>query len=155
MNFQYFLKIRDIKNSPWFGRIDFFGQTVIFCSIPVMLILGKRSEWVIAILAAQYAMGVWQMVSSLVSVVSRGSAFNSKIRHFLISISYLLLFAFLITLSKSLENFYDDQGFTWILAAIGFFGPPWMLAIYYYIITWRLVLPRQKKHSSFLPHINF
>ena len=155
MNFQYFLKIRDIKNSPWFKRIDFLGQTVIFCSVPIMLALSKRSEWFIAILAAQYAMGVWQMSSSFFSVVFRGPAFNSKIKHFLVSISYLLLFAFLITLNNDWGYSYDYHGFAVILAAIGFFGPPWILAIYYYTVTWRLIFPRQKKYSSFLPHINF
>jgi hypothetical protein len=155
MNFQYFLKIRDIKNSPWLKRIDFLGQTVIFCFIPILLILIKKSDWIIVILASQYAMGVWQMVSSFLSIVFRGPAFNSKIKHFLVSICYLLLFALCLTLGKGWGYSYANHGFLVILAAIGFFAPPWILAIYYYIVTWRLAVPRQKKHSSFLPHINF
>jgi hypothetical protein len=156
MKFQYFLKIQDIKNSVWLKRIDWLGQTVIFCSIPIMLILSKgNSDWIIVIFAAQYAMGFWQMASSFVSVVFRGSAFDSKTKHFLVSVGYLLLLGLLIVLNKAWGHTYQEQDFPVILAAIAFFAPPWTLAIYYYTITWRLVFPGQKKRSSFLPHINF
>jgi hypothetical protein len=156
MNFQYFLKIQDIKNSIWLKRIDWLGQTLIFCSIPIMLILSKgNSNSIVVILAAQYAMGFWQMASSFVSVVFRGPAFNSKTKHFLVSVGYLLLLGLLIVLNKTWGHSYQEQSFPVILAATAFFAPPWMLAIYYYAITWRLVFPAKKKRSSFLPHINF
>lgn len=156
MYFQYFLKIRDIKNISvtWIRFIDLSVQTILFIAVPVTLIYFRgKPSWLSELLGIQFVMGVWQMSGSFLSVVFKGPAFRRKLRHFTISSAYLLLFVLLLTTRTT--SGYQAGYLSEIVTGICCFGPPWALAIYYYITTWQLVFPRQKKLSNFLPHINY
>ena len=156
-NFQYFLKIRNTMNSRLIKRIDLLGQTLILCFIPlglIFIIFSKEYEsTLIVIAAAQFCMGVWQMSSSFLSVIFRGQAFQHKVKHFLLSIIYLVFFGLFVTLYRLGAN--EGGVFALIFGGLYFFVPPWLLAIYYYRVSWRLVFPNHVSRSKFLPHINF
>jgi hypothetical protein len=86
---------------------------------------------------AQFFLGVWQMAGSLISSVFRRRYYQIKRWHFVIAVIYVLTLM------------YGDVTTIWLWIV-----PAWLLALFYYTITWLTMIP-SKKRSSFLPNLSF
>lgn len=121
------------------------------CVILVGLISGisayGTSDWLGVILITQLVLGPIQLFSSFISVIAKSSFWKWKCWHLILSLIYLLVLIILTNL-KGLP----DSEF-WSLSI--FTVPAWLLATYYYALTWLWILQLKRKQSSFLPHINF
>ena len=95
-------------------------------------------------------LGLWQVLSSVIGVLARNKAHKLKRVHLVASALYFLVMVFARELASALNYKLSDAIIMCYLII-----PPWMLAFYYYRITWRIAFPTYKKNSSFLPHINF
>ncbi|HYC86613.1 MAG TPA: hypothetical protein VEB86_15375 [Chryseosolibacter sp.] len=93
-------------------------------------------------MGVQFLMGSWQMASSLVSLVRPGPLFKGKLVHFTAASLYLISLFAIPEVQTDIPAWY-------------FIGPPWVLAAYYYLLTWKSVLVNRKQPTRFLPHTNF
>jgi hypothetical protein len=142
--------------------IDLSIQTLLFLGVLISLIVATEFiEIYLLTLGFQFLMGVWQGGGSLIAQLLEGKQ-SSRQRHFTFSLVYLAIFFLFILVDDSfLFNDYEDPNASQarlILQWVEFFvllAPPWMLAIYCYVITWRTTFGRFKKTTNFLPHINF
>lgn len=132
--------------------IDLLVQSVILILAIVLtsLGIGKDDFW-IALLFFQFLIGAWQLLSSVVSVLKHRSGSPKKF-HFTLSLIYL---AILFVTTAILRMVAADNSLPEWLWRTYLIGPPWILAIYHYMLTWRMMFSRYKKSSNFLPHINF
>jgi hypothetical protein len=119
--------------------IDFIIQTgLILFSAGVLLVTLQNNAWPATLLIPQFFVGVWQMISSIVSVLFKMRAYHLKRWH--------LFFAglYLVCLSA-----WPSVSLTFLIV------PSWLLATYYYIVTCVTTFARQRKNGSFLPHLSF
>ena len=114
--------------------VDIIGQTALLL-LTAMMIVGY--SWS-GLMYGQLFIGVWQMISSIVSVITGTPDRNLRRIHLLLAVTYLVLLA---------VGFVNHQFFFLTV-------PPWMLAIFYYTITWKWFLDNPKK-GNFLPNISF
>jgi hypothetical protein len=115
--------------------IDTIGQTALLFLTGMMVIAYSWS----GLMYGQLFIGIWQMISSIVSVIA-GTPHKSLRRiHLLLATTYLLLLY---------VGFITSHQF--LLLTV----PPWTLALYYYGITWKWFLSNPKK-GNFLPNISF
>jgi len=131
--------------------IDFTVQTLlILLGIFLLLLNMSYGEWPFSLLIVQMFLGPWQVFSSISGVVARGAAHKAKRFHLVASVLYFLVMVFANGIASTL-------GYQWSDATIMSYLiiPPWILALFYYRITWRIAFPNYKKNSNFLPHINF
>lgn len=134
--------------------IDFAVQTLFllagFLSPVWVVTFDAGTSWLLPVLAAQMYLGIWQMLSCLIALLAKKRAYAQKRIHFLISVSYLA--TLILAWWTGAEAFYNFDNSLFLVYLI---APAWMLAIYYYILTWRVAFAGYKKTSNFLPHINF
>jgi len=131
--------------------IDFTIQTLIMLfGIFILTASWGEPGWPSPIVVAQMFLGPWQVLSSVVGVAARSAAHKAKRIHLIASGLYFLVMVFANGMASTLNYEWSD---TVIMSYL--IIPPWILALYYYSITWRIAFPSHKKNSSFLPHINF
>ena len=131
--------------------IDFTIQTlIILFGIGILVATWGEPNWPIQLLLAQMFLGPWQVLSSIVGVLGRGAAHKLKRTHLVTSALYFLVIIMASWIGSMLNYEWRE-----IIIAVYLILPPWILALYYYSITWRITFPSQRKDSSFLPHINF
>lgn len=130
--------------------LDFTIQSLIMLGGLVLLIacVATESDMFLSIMSVQLYLGVWQLTSSLISVIGRAPHFRAKSIHLIISVIYLLSLIAVGNNGGDLDGPYLALKLYWII-------PAWMLGIYYYIITWQWALPKKAGGGKFLPHINF
>lgn len=121
--------------------IDFIGQTLLLVATLILTAVFFGS----GILIGQFLLGVWQMISSAISVLTNAPFRKKKIIHLVSSLVYL----------AGLAIIYSNSLFASTpLAVIMMMAPAWILAIYYFSITWTWALADSKK-SKFLPNVSF
>lgn len=121
--------------------IDFKIQTVLLIAAVVLFALFSGY----GLMIGQFFVGVWQMLSCVISVIVFRTFRRQKLLHLGLSIAVLTALYFL----KSDPAFTND-----LLNLLVFFLPCWALAIYYYIISWRWY-QGDSARSKFLPNISF
>jgi len=127
--------------------IDFGIQTLILAfAIILLATTWNESDWPLSILFAQLFMGPWQFLSSLVSVITRTELHKEKQIHLFTSIAYLMILVLGSNTGQSIP-----KEFTLFFVTV----PAWLLAIYYYYLTYRWTFSFQKTNGGFLRHINF
>lgn len=127
--------------------IDFGIQTLIFGFALVLLATTwSESDWPLSVLFAQLFMGPWQFFSSLVSVITRTELYREKQIHLFTSIGYLMVLVLGANAGQSVP-----KEFVLFFATV----PAWLLAIYYYYLTYRWAFHFQNSNAGFLRHINF
>jgi hypothetical protein len=137
-----------IENSIFMKYIDLIVQTLIFLVIAWNLIFSYSvTDWPMAVLLPQMLLGSWQLLSAFFSVVAKTPLFKLKLRHLCLSIVYLGLLAASCTSGH--------LALTDITNEFLFMVPAWALGLYYYFLTWKWAVSSQRRHSSFLPHLNF
>jgi heme A synthase len=131
--------------------IDFAVQTLlILFGIGLLVFAASTEESYPVVLIAQLFLGPWQVISSIGSVSLRGNAYKFKIIHLIGSAVYFAVLFIAMWIGLKFNYHWNDETVMSYLII-----PPWLLAFYYYRITWRIAFPIYKKSSSFLPHINF
>ena len=152
-------------NTSWIRKIesalpyiDFIGQTIFMTGLLLGLGIAasgvKYDVWLMILLWAQMYLGPWQMLSCLVSILIKGKGHAQKRIHFVISILYLTILALGLWGGSQGALPFSDETLR-IAGILALTIPSWILGTYYYMLTWRIVFPNYKKHSSFLPHTNF
>lgn len=128
--------------------LDLVIQTIIFV-IGIVILLGTWEDvnWPYGILYAQMMLGPWQMVSSIVSVLTKAPLYRKKRLHLLLAIIYL--FALYVCGNADTETL-AHRFYGFMLTV-----PAWALASFYYILTYRWVFPRIRKGGNFLPNLSF
>jgi hypothetical protein len=123
--------------------IDLLAQTILMLLGVTFAIVALYNGNTAGLLLVQLIVGVWQLTSCFFSLLFYTRRDNRS-RHLHLA-SSLIVIILLIIVSQIHVG----------LANVLLLGPPWILAIYYYSITWRIVFPRYKNQSKFLPHISF
>lgn len=119
--------------------IDFVIQTcIILFSASVLIITVENNTALTTLLIPQLVLGVWQMISSSVSVMFKMRAYQLKRWHLLFAVLYLVAVTSLPVVPL-----------TFLML------PSWLLAAYYYAITGVKTFARRRKNGSFLPHLSF
>lgn len=132
--------------------IDFTIQSAIFTlGLGWIITMGitSNTDWLAGVLFLQMLLGPWQFTSSVISVLARGPYFKAKLIHLVVSTIYLLSLWVMLDMNKKLIEIPGN------IFQLFMIGPPWILAIYYYRITWKWVLQKRTGGGKFLPHINF
>jgi hypothetical protein len=121
--------------------IDFIGQALLLVATLILAAVFAGT----GILLGQFALGIWQMTSSLISVLSNAPFRKKKIIHLIGSTMYLAVLGFV----------YSNKIFASIpIAVVLMMVPAWLLALYYFSITWTWTHAETRK-SKFLPNISF
>ena len=127
--------------------IDFIIQTLamlIGLSVFGYSIYDPRSLGLIFFV--QMFLGPWQLMSSLVSVITKTPCWKLKVIHLLISIIYLLSIYLLV---KS-DIWHVDSSNELLLII-----PAWLLAAFCYMSVWKEIFYKRKRKGSFLPNLSF
>jgi hypothetical protein len=124
--------------------VDLTIQTLLFIFAIVLLILsfGEGTEWYFVVLYAQMLLGPWQLLGSLASILL-------KTRHYRLKIVHQVLSWIVLLVLYSMGRSSGDMPHPAFLIVV-----PWMLAFYYYFITWNEVVGNQTR-GKFLPHLSF
>ncbi len=141
-------------------NIDFVGQTFIiggyaiattwtWIENPADNSFGMSTAFMLLCL------GWWQMISATLMLIF--GATNTKLRllHFFTAIGYMILISIGLRYldlesTHTVLNDYLIQLFWMVII----YGTPFILALLYYYLTWRLMFPI-KPSGKFLPHISF
>lgn len=132
--------------------VDLIVQTLCI-GLAVLLLLTALmghdpadTDWAMSVLYAQMILGPWQMLSSGISIFTWAPLRRMKIIHFVIAVGYILS----LMLLSSLEAVRSETFLNWFITI-----PAWILALYYYFLTWCWVTRANTRHGSFLPHLGF
>lgn len=130
--------------------LDFGVQSITFI-LAIFYLADSYGDhdWLMVVLTAQLALGLWQYLSSLISALVYVPFRKQKRTHLVISTLYVLLLC--IGKQEDLHGISFSREF----GVLAFTVPAWMLGIYYYIITCRWTFLQTKRQSSFLPHQSF
>jgi len=125
-------------------KFDFVAQTIMMVgaivSVAVLIADESAGFWLIIL---QFFVGCWQMLSASISLLASRNQLTLRLIHFGLAVIYLL---FVYVVAVSIPSLKPGSLLT--------FGLPWLLACFYYFITWRSAYPKSGK-SSFLPHLSF
>jgi len=131
--------------------IDFGIQTLIFGFAVVLLIMGiTEQDWLIYVFLAQLFMGPWQFFSSLISVLVSAELHREKRVHLVLSSIYLAALFVGSTIGQTIEQNLSKEAVLLLVIV-----PPWLLAGYYYFLTYTWAFRLQRHAGTFLRHINF
>lgn len=124
--------------------VDLAIQTLLFVFAIALLILSYDGgeQWYFVILYAQVLLGPWQLLGSLTSILLKTRRYRLKIVHQVLS--WIVLLVLYIIGSNTGEMPHPA-----LLILV-----PWMLAFYYYLITWNEVIGKRAQ-GKFLPHLSF
>jgi len=123
--------------------INVIVQTILFLVAPGMAIF-EGADPATCLLVAQFFLGPWQLVSSLASILMKAKYFRLKIAHQIAS--WLVLTGLYLVMN------HQNGGEPVLIFFL--FVAPWTLAIYYYVVTWKVLLAKGGK-GKFLPHLSF
>jgi hypothetical protein len=129
---------------------DITVQTILFViglyslNSCLQIIEYQPAGWMRDFLWVQLAMGVWQVFSSLGSLLGDSPVKKWKIAHLAISALYIgLLIAFNDRMSS-------PEGGDDLISILAYTVPAWILALYYYILCWVGILWKKNLlHTSF------
>ncbi|HEY3402127.1 MAG TPA: hypothetical protein VGK59_02005 [Ohtaekwangia sp.] len=128
---------------------DFFVQTVVLASTLVILLLGLIDHHVLGYaLLTQFVIGFWQYVGGIAWLIAYRQVRSRQIHMIAATLYLIILF---VGMQYPVQTIPGKD----LLLGIFLFIPPWVLALYYYAITWKSVFPKTGKQSKFLPHISF
>ncbi len=138
--------------------VDVTVQTILFviafiCGIDSILERNMNAGF----FWTQFGVAIWQMSVSTWSMIATGS--DIRRRHLeLAGLYFLTLFVgFMACIGISSATKFNPvvtTTITWISMTY-IFVVPWIIAIYHYVVSFKLTFNRYKKTSNFLPHINF
>ena len=121
--------------------IDFIGQSLLLLTTLVLTFVFFGT----GILVGQFLLGGWQMLSSSISLLTDAPLRRKKAIHFVCAAIYLTFF-FTIGEIRIFQ--------TSTMAAALLMLPAWIMALYYFSITWAWAFADTKR-SKFLPNISF
>ena len=121
--------------------IDFVLQTLLIL-FALLLVINKGFEPDFNFLMTQLCMGSLQMTGSFVSIIAGGPFHKQKVRHFTLSIVYLISLVIVSQIGSE------------AIVPASLLLPSWSLAFYYYFITAKR-LQLRTSGGKFLPHLNF
>jgi hypothetical protein len=121
--------------------IDFIGQTVLLVATLILAVVFGGS----GILIGQFFLGVMQMISSVISVITDAPLRKKKIIHLISALIYLAVLALIFT-----NSIFAQSSISVVMMMV----PAWILAVYYYSITWSWAFSDTSR-SKFLPNISF
>jgi hypothetical protein len=129
-----------------FNVIDLIFQSMLFLVALFSLgaIIAGLAEYFLLLLAAQFITGVGQIGSAVIHLV--GSPPHKRLRIFHLTLSAVLVVV--VFMGISIHTFEDAA--VQITNAIS-----WLLAVLYYILSWKIVFPPKVSGSGFLPHLSF
>ena len=128
---------------------DVIVQTlIVMLGVGVIIWSYRDPDMPKLLLLVQMLLGPWQMLSCLLSIITRRPLLKLKAIHFVSSLLYLLVL-YAIIADWILPDLREKQ--IHLLAII----PAWLLGAFYYTLTWKWVLTPRKKSSSFLPNLSF
>ncbi|AYB29902.1 hypothetical protein [Chryseolinea soli] len=124
--------------------VDLAIQTLLFVFALALLILffDNGEQWYFVVLYAQILLGPWQLLGSLTSILLKTRHYRLKIVHQVLSWIVLLV---LYIVARNTGQMPHPA----LLILV-----PWMLASYYYLITWNEVISKRTQ-GKFLPHLSF
>ena len=125
---------------------DFLIQTATLLATLVLVFMAweDRDMWLF-VMVLQFVIGTWQYVSGAIWLMAYPKVRSRRIHMMLATIYLIILF------TTAMINHVDGNKFY----AVYVFGLPWLLAMYYYLISWRTVFPKAGRLSKFLPHVSF
>ncbi len=128
-------------------KADFALQTLLLGIIPGSMIVYGFEGLFIA-LYVQFFIGCYQLISGVVKVGTIKYHKPLVQKHIKIYWVLVLVYFLMLGLLGAVGN--DEVVSIWL------FGPPWLLAIYFYVLTILETFGpvKQKKRSTFLPNIN-
>lgn len=131
--------------------IDFTFQTLLFmAAIATLVTAAFAPDTIAVIMIVQFFMGIWQVLSCVLSLILYPNQNNSRRNHIVMAALYVLsLFVFPALLNHDLSIFPE-----WLIIVYATV-PAWSLALYYYWITFTHTFPNRIKRGSFLPNISF
>lgn len=129
--------------------IDLAVQTLLILLAIAVLIAGYENNGIGAVLAVQLLIGPWQFLGSAIAIAARAPFRSARRIHLVSATAYLVV----LLIAANMDSKIIDIPAALSLPAL--IIPAWALAVYYYQITWRWVLQKQTRRSSFLPNINF
>ena len=126
--------------------VDFVLQSVLLCTALIVLVAFavKGSDYIMFAFILQFLIGSLQILTALVHLLASSPQKKLRTTHLILSGLYLFVYFFLV-------SGVDGE----VLPFVLFNGVAWALAILYYVITWKLLLPRKARGSGFLPHLSF
>lgn len=120
--------------------IDIVVQTVLFLwALGVLIFTFGQAGYPYDLLFPQMLLGPWQLIGSLIILVRRTKHYKLLVPYHIISWGVVLALA-----SPHVPR--QDS--------LLLFGAPWVLATYYYAVSWKMLLAKQDK-GKFLPHLSF
>lgn len=129
--------------------IDLAGQTLLMIGglgCFASALLDPRDGILAWAMLFQAFLGAWQMIGCVISVFRSKNERERKITHLIFSSIYLATLFGIVIVKSAMIN---GEGF-WVFLI----GLPWVLAIYYYLTTWRIAVPRYNSYTDFLPYLD-
>ena len=122
--------------------IDFFIQTLcILAALAILCLASDEADVMLGILFVQIVLGFCQMFSSVISFIKKGRMYMAKRFHLFPALVYLVIFF--------------SSEFKWYESLTLVVITPWVLAIYYYVLTCKVTFAGRRSNGSFLPHLSF
>jgi len=123
--------------------IDLSIQSLIFLA-GIGLLIAYRGEPMNAILIIPLLLVPWQMLSSLVALITRTGHWRKKRIYLILSCLYLMIFY--VSGNSKIALFENSH----LVSAL-----PMTLAVFYYSLTWKWVTSGRRNKGSFLPNVSF
>ncbi|HYG02526.1 MAG TPA: hypothetical protein VD927_08770 [Chryseosolibacter sp.] len=125
-------------------KLDFYFQSFLLAAAVAALaaLLADNSAGFF-LFVIQFFVGCWQMISAFISLLARSSLRMLRVIHLSLAIAYLL---FVYVVSVAVPALTIDSTLM--------FGVAWLLAVFYYFITWKSTFRKSGK-GPFLPHLSF
>ena len=129
-----------------FNLVDLILQSVlIFVAVfAIGALISGFSSYLFIFFIVQFVTGVVQIGSTIIHLARSSPGTKTRVIHLTLSALYLAIFAGLVS------TFEISNIGVQIVNAM-----PWLLASFYYLISWRLVFPPRVSGSGFLPHLSF
>ena len=125
-----------------YNYLNIKNLLIVFAIGLLILSFAEGTHWYFAVLYAQILLGPWQLLGSLTSIFLKTRHFKLKILHQVLS-WVVLLWLYIAGI--------NNEGMPHVVLLI---VVPWMLALYYYLITWSEVIGKRTP-GKFLPHLSF
>jgi uncharacterized membrane protein len=126
--------------------LDLVLQTLLLCValFAIVAVITGSPDYISILFLIQLVIGIVQMGSAVAHLFRYSQNRSLRMIHLAFSGTYLVTF-FAIVSKLGIES----SSFQIVN------GAAWLLAILYYLISWRTVFPRKTSGSGFLPHLSF
>jgi hypothetical protein len=129
--------------------IDLAFQTFILGAVALLSLgiafTGSLESMLMVAFYGAIFLGPWQLVSSVITTISRGLYFKLRVIHLVSSLAYIVAFSLLAAFPNGLMTNGILPG---IASVIGFFIPLGLAVFYYYITLKSFQLSRAMAKSS-------